>query len=106
MAASPHGSPIETVRKVADLARLDLADAEEEALALQFASILEHFPVLARLDVSGVEGMLGASRVDDVLREDLPRPSLPAGEMLRNAPAHTADFYSVPKTVGTAGGEM
>ena len=91
------------MRKIADLARLDLAAAEEQALAKQFASILQHFQVLARLDVSGVEAMLGASRVAEFSREDRPRPSLPAAEMLRNAPAHTPEFYSVPKTVG---GEM
>jgi aspartyl/glutamyl-tRNA(Asn/Gln) amidotransferase C subunit len=100
------GSMVETVRKVAELARLDLAVEEEAALSGQFASILEHFQMLSRLDVSGVEAMLGASRVGDVFREDLPRPSLPSEDVLRNAPAHTAEFYVVPKTVGAAGDEM
>jgi aspartyl-tRNA(Asn)/glutamyl-tRNA(Gln) amidotransferase subunit C len=97
---SPHGASVETVRKIAQLARLDLAPSEEAALAGHFARILEHFQVLEKLDASGVEAMLGASRVSDVLRDDLPRPSLPAEAVLRNAPAHTAEFYSVPKTVG------
>jgi len=47
--------------------------------------------------------MVGASRASDVYREDLPRPSAPLADMLRNAPAHTAEFYVVPKTVGGAG---
>jgi aspartyl-tRNA(Asn)/glutamyl-tRNA(Gln) amidotransferase subunit C len=104
----PHDAPVassaetsvETVRKVAQLARLDLAVEEEDALAGQFATILQHFQVLARLDVSGVEAMVGGSRASDVFREDTPRPSLPVEDMLRNAPAHTAEFYVVPKTVG------
>jgi aspartyl-tRNA(Asn)/glutamyl-tRNA(Gln) amidotransferase subunit C len=97
---SPHDASVETVRKVAQLARLDLAVEEEDALAGQFATILEHFQVLARLDVSGVEAMVGGSRASDVFREDTPRPSLPVEDMLRNAPAHTTEFYVVPKTVG------
>ena len=47
--------------------------------------------------------MLGASRVSDVVRPDAPKPSLPAERMLANAPAHTIDFYVVPKTVGGEG---
>ena len=107
---SPRGSPlqvvpspIETVRKIASLARLDLAGDEGEALAKHFGHILEHFRVLEGLDVSGVEAMLGASRVADVTRADVPVPSLPAEAMLANAPAHTTEFYVVPKTVGGEG---
>jgi aspartyl-tRNA(Asn)/glutamyl-tRNA(Gln) amidotransferase subunit C len=100
--ASSPGASVEAVRKIAELARLDLSGEEEKALAGQFANILAQFQVLARLDVSGVEAMVGGSRASDVYREDHPRPSLPAEAMLRNAPAHTAEFYVVPKTVGGA----
>lgn len=94
---------VETVRRVAELARLALDPQEEQALARQFSQILEHFRVLARLDVSGVEATLGASRGRDVLRDDAPRPSLPPSAVLANAPAREADFYRVPKTVGGEG---
>jgi aspartyl-tRNA(Asn)/glutamyl-tRNA(Gln) amidotransferase subunit C len=90
----------EIVRRIAELARLDLSDEEAKGLSAQFSSILEQFRVLEKLDVSGVEAMTGANRAGEVLREDLPVPSLPAEEMLRNAPAHTSEFYVVPKTVG------
>jgi len=103
MSTEPATPPVETVRKIADLARLDLGADEEAALAGHFGRILEHFRVLEKLDVSGVEAMLGASRVSDVLRADLPRPSLPAEAMLANAPEHTPEFYVVPKTVGGEG---
>jgi aspartyl-tRNA(Asn)/glutamyl-tRNA(Gln) amidotransferase subunit C len=104
MSATPkEPASVEKLRKIADLARLDLAPEEETALAGQFATILAQFELLAGLDVSGVEAMVGASRASDVYREDLPRPSAPLADMLRNAPAHTAEFYVVPKTVGGAG---
>jgi aspartyl-tRNA(Asn)/glutamyl-tRNA(Gln) amidotransferase subunit C len=101
MAPDPKQSPpVETVRKIADLARLDLHAEEEETLAGHFGRILEHFRVLEGLDVTGAEAMRGASRVADVVRPDVPQPSFPAEAMLANAPAHTAEFYVVPKTVG------
>ena len=101
---SPHGSPVETVRKIAALARLELAPAEEEVQAGHFERILRQFEVLAQLDVPAVDetegAALGPSRTTDVLRDDVPRPCLPAEALLGNAPAHTTEFYSVPKTVG------
>lgn len=101
MTPDPKQSPpVETVRKIAELARLDLAADEEATLAGHFGRILEHFRILEGLDVSGAEAMLGASRVADVVRLDVPQPSLPVEAMLANAPAHTAEFYVVPKTVG------
>ena len=91
---------IETVARIAELARLDIRGAEAEKLAAQFARILEHFQVLSKLDVEGVDPMLGASRAGDVRREDVPRPSLPPERILGNAPARIGDFYSVPRTIG------
>jgi aspartyl-tRNA(Asn)/glutamyl-tRNA(Gln) amidotransferase subunit C len=105
MADTPQEpASVENLRRIAELARLDLAPEEETALAAQFATILVQFQLLAGLDVSGVEAMVGASRASDVYREDNPRPSSPLADMLRNAPAHTSEFYVVPKTVGGAGG--
>ena len=94
---------IETVRKIADLARLDIRGAEAEKLAEQFASILEHFQVLAQLDVAGVDPMLsgsGAAGAEDLRRDDVPRPSLHQDRILANAPDRRGEFYGVPKTVG------
>ena len=96
-------SEIETVEKIAALARLAIDHAEAEALAGQFARILAQFEALAKLDVEGVEPMLGglpADAISVVEREDVPRPSFPADALLANAPARVDDFYGVPKTVG------
>jgi aspartyl-tRNA(Asn)/glutamyl-tRNA(Gln) amidotransferase subunit C len=93
-------SNLETVYKVAALARLDIREAEAQALAAQFARTLEHFRVLSRLDVEGVEPMTGGGRLRDVQRDDAPAPSLAPEEILANAPASVDGFYSVPKTVG------
>jgi len=97
----PH-SEIDTVARIAALARLDITGAEAEALAVQFARILEQFRVLAALDVEGVEPMLGGlgPGAASPARRDEPRPSSPADALLGSAPRRADGFYAVPKTVG------
>lgn len=91
---------LETVRRVAALSRLALDEHELAGMAKTFARTLEHFQVLARLDVEGVEPTTGAALLADVTRADEPRPSLAPELLLANAPERVDDFYSVPKTVG------
>lgn len=91
---------LDTVRAVASLARLSLTDAEAKALAGHFARTLQHFQVLAKLDVDGVEPTTGAPGLADVTRPDVPKPSLPRDLVLDAAPERDGDFYAVPKTVG------
>ena len=93
-------SDLDTVYKVAELARLDIHEAEARALASQFARTLEHFKELSRLDVEGVEPMTGGIRHSNVPRDDVPVPSLDLARILANAPKRVDGFYSVPKTVG------
>lgn len=94
--------PNEIVNKVAALARLNISPDERARLTSQFSSILKQFETLAELDVEGIEPMTGPVEPEDILREDVPRPSLPRAEALANAPEQIDGFYSVPKTVGGA----
>ena len=96
-------SGIETVLRIADLARLEVRPDEARELAGQFARILGHFEVLARLDVSAVEAQQNPILPADQRRKDEPRPGFTAEQALAGAPARVEDFYRVPKTVG--GGE-
>lgn len=100
MSAPTGDSSIETVRRVAALARLSIDDREAVDLAAQFERILAQFQVLSQLDVEGVEPMTGPSQSSNVLREDRPEPSLPLESVLANAPQREGEFYGVPKTVG------
>lgn len=97
------------VRKVAELARLAIPDDEAAAIGTQFAHILAHFEVLARVPVEDVEPMLGglggfgglaATSVSNVLRDDEPQASLAPDAVLADAPQRVDDFYGVPKTIG------
>jgi aspartyl-tRNA(Asn)/glutamyl-tRNA(Gln) amidotransferase subunit C len=70
-----------TVRHVADLARVDLTDAEVERFAAEIAEVLDYFAALD--DVPAVEA---DADLTNVLRPDAVTDSLPRDEALRNAP--------------------
>ena len=91
---------LELVLSTARLARLELTEEEAQRLGGQFARILEAFQVIAQLDLEGVEPMTSATDLCDVMREDVPRPSLPVDQALANAPQRIEDYYGVPKTIG------
>ena len=93
-------SDIDIVKKTAKLARLELGEAEAAKFGEQFGRILQAFQQLAKLDVSGVEPMTGATELSDVLRDDRAKPSLERERVLANGPKQDGEYYVVPKTVG------
>ena len=86
----------EQVRWVAKLARLELSDAELEAMTRQLGRIVDYVAQLQQVDTEGVEPLAHALDVSNVFRPDEPAPSLPIDEALANAPKRSGDFYSVP----------
>jgi aspartyl-tRNA(Asn)/glutamyl-tRNA(Gln) amidotransferase subunit C len=88
------------VRKVADLARLDLTDSELETMARQLSAIVDYINQLQSLNTDGVEPLAHALDVHDVFRDDVPGQSLSADEALANAPARKDNFYRVPAVFG------
>jgi aspartyl-tRNA(Asn)/glutamyl-tRNA(Gln) amidotransferase subunit C len=87
---------IEQVRKVANLARLDLPDTDLAELARQLTAILGYMDQLKELKTDDVEPLAHPLPVQNVFRPDEPRPCLPVDEALRNAPARSGDFFAVP----------
>lgn len=90
----------EEIRKVADLARLELTDAELALMAPQLSAIVDYINQLQQVNTDGVEPLAHALDVQDVFRADEPAPSLPPGEALANAPARKGDYYRVPPVFG------
>ena len=86
----------EQVHWVANLARLELSDAQLAAMTTQLGRILEYVGQLQQLDTDGIEPMAHALDVTDIFRADEPRPSLSVDEALANAPKRRGDFYAVP----------
>jgi aspartyl-tRNA(Asn)/glutamyl-tRNA(Gln) amidotransferase subunit C len=76
----------ETVKNVAMLARLGLTEEEVDVFASQLSVILENIAKLQEVDVSGVSPTAHASRLTNIMRDDIPQPSYPPEVLLANAP--------------------
>lgn len=84
-----------TVTHIAKLARLGLKEEEIDVLGQQLSVILEHIAILQEADVSGVSPTAHASRLQNVMREDTPRPSYAPEVLLANAPAQEDNCLKV-----------
>ncbi len=85
----------ETVMNVARLARLGLDEEEIETLRAQLSSILGHIQILQEADVSGISPTAHASRLTNITREDISRPSYPPEVLLANAPEQEENSLKV-----------
>lgn len=91
----------ELVRHIADLSQLELTPAEVGRTAAELGRILNYMDALNRLDA--VDGEAApVSPLKNVLREDVPAPSLDRAALLDGAPASDGEMFLVPRAVGTA----
>lgn len=86
-----------TVHHVARLARLRLAPDEEERMREELSGILEHVERIQALDLEGVPPTTHVIERQNVMREDVPRPSLSQDEALREAPEVIDGMFAVVK---------
>jgi aspartyl-tRNA(Asn)/glutamyl-tRNA(Gln) amidotransferase subunit C len=94
--------PVEIdIEHVARLARLALTDAEKAQLRDQLGAILEHAAKVGEVAAAEVPPTASPIARSNVFREDVPEPSLPADESLRNAPDREGDRFKVPRIAET-----
>ena len=86
----------EQVLHVARLSRLRLTDEEVEKMSRELSTILDHIEKIGELDLEDVEPTSHVIQLENVLREDEPRPSWPRDRMLAEAPDVAAGGYRVP----------
>jgi aspartyl-tRNA(Asn)/glutamyl-tRNA(Gln) amidotransferase subunit C len=89
------------VKRIADLARLELTADELDLFTRQLGGILTYVEQIRDLDTTGVPP---TSHVLNrpVDRDDVLRPSLTREDLLRNAPdaAQEAGLFKVPRVIG------
>lgn len=85
---------------VATLARLALTEEELDRFVDQLGAVLEHAADVAALDTGGVPPTAHPLPMQNVVREDVPRPSLDRGEVLREAPDSDGTRFRVPRILG------
>ena len=90
------------VLHVAKLARLELTDDEMERFGGELSKVLDHIEKIGELgDLADVEPTSHVVAVENVLREDEPRPSIPREKALANAPDAADGGFRVPSPGGS-----
>ncbi|QCX26976.1 Asp-tRNA(Asn)/Glu-tRNA(Gln) amidotransferase subunit GatC [Nocardioides jishulii] len=88
------------VAHLADLARIDLSDAELDHLAPQLNVILESVASLSEVASADVPPTSHPLPLTNVFREDVVRPGLSAEQALAAAPASAQQRFMVPRILG------
>jgi aspartyl-tRNA(Asn)/glutamyl-tRNA(Gln) amidotransferase subunit C len=98
---------VEEVRKVAELANLELTAEEEPRMQRDLNAVLGYIAQLSEVDTTGVEpmaqvgAMLGVS-LDlngEALRLDAVQPSVERRAVMASAPESDGRFFKVPKVI-------
>ena len=88
-----------TVRRIAHLARISVAEEEVEPLQGELNAILAFVEQLSEVNVDGVEPMTSVTPMDMKKRADVVTDGNDADSILKNAPATQDNYYMVPKVV-------
>ena len=88
------------VEHVAHLARLGLTDDELARLEGQLNHILDQYAILASVPTDHIAPTAQTIELENILRDDVARPSLAQKDVLANAPARDGEFVVVPAILG------
>jgi aspartyl-tRNA(Asn)/glutamyl-tRNA(Gln) amidotransferase subunit C len=90
---------VETVKYLADLARIQLTDNELNSLSKELKDILDFVDKLKSLNVEGIAPTASVLDISNILREDIAKPSLDKEKVLKISVARKDDFFLVPKVI-------
>lgn len=88
-----------TVKKVAEIARLNLTEGELSRFSEDLVSILDAFKVIGKVDTNRVRPTFQPVDIKNVTREDRVEPCLPQKEALANARNKEEGHFKGPKVV-------
>ena len=87
------------VKKVAQLARLELNESEIQKHAEQLENILGYIKQLEKIDTENIPCTTRAIEVVNVLRKDEKKDYQNSEELLDLAPSRENQFFRVPKII-------
>jgi aspartyl-tRNA(Asn)/glutamyl-tRNA(Gln) amidotransferase subunit C len=101
------GVTIEDVRRVAELANLELTAEEEPRMQRDLSAVLGYIAELNELNTSDVPAMAQVGEVvggevflhGETLRADTVAPSLDRSQVMASAPETDGRFFKVPKVI-------
>jgi len=89
----------DTVRRIAHLARIAVADGEVENLRAELNAMLAFVEQLQEVNVEGVEPMTSVTPMRMKKRADVVTDGGIAEDIVKNAPTSADHFFLVPKVV-------
>ena len=89
----------EEVKKVAELARLELNENEIDNHSKQLEKILDYINQLEKIDTENTPCTTRAIEVVNVLRKDMQKDYTDKNKLLDLAPNREEDFFKVPKII-------
>ncbi|MEM8798809.1 MAG: Asp-tRNA(Asn)/Glu-tRNA(Gln) amidotransferase subunit GatC [Pseudomonadota bacterium] len=90
---------LETVKKIASLARITLSDEEADPLKGELNNILAWVEQLSEVDTDGVPAMTSAVETSLFQRPDEVADGGYAERVLANAPSAEFGYFAVPKVI-------
>jgi len=87
----------EQIKHLAHLSRLELSEAEIDAMQGDMSKILDFVAQVEKLDLEGVEPLTQMSKSVNVMRQDEVANMISKEEALKNAPDANSDYFRVSK---------
>lgn len=95
-----------TIERIANLARLEIKESEHDRILNDMNKIIGFMDKLNELDTSGVEPLIYMSEEKNVMRADVIKSEISAGDALLNAPDHDGRYFKVAKVIDKQAGSM
>lgn len=89
----------EQVARVAELARLKLTADELDRFSRELSRIIDYVDCLNRVDIDDIVLDARPTEPGRADRDDVVRPSLPVGDVLRIAPETKDTYFVVPRVI-------
>jgi aspartyl-tRNA(Asn)/glutamyl-tRNA(Gln) amidotransferase subunit C len=86
---------LETVERIAALARVGLSDEEMERMRDQLSAVLDHISMLQEVDTDDIPPTAQVIELQNIMRDDVVEPSLTQDQVLLNAPRTEDGFIKV-----------
>ncbi|MEO6705541.1 MAG: Asp-tRNA(Asn)/Glu-tRNA(Gln) amidotransferase subunit GatC [Ginsengibacter sp.] len=87
------------IEKMADLSRLEFNEDEKLEIKYELEKMIGFFDKLNELDTTGIEPLLHMSDNINMFRKDIVKGEISREDVFKNAPAHTDEFFKVPKVI-------
>ncbi len=89
-----------TVKRIADLSKLEFTSDETTAILKDMNQMLEFIDQLKELDTTNIDPLIHMTEDENILREDDAISGASQQEALKNAPSKDSTYFKIPKVLG------